>query len=165
MIERVESFKYLGAMIHDSDRCKDHMDKRRKGVLAAVTTLGLSNDLMHIKLKAEMFKVHIRPSIMRCKSTDLFLSFDMMPTQERINWLKLKHYVRISTNEYLRDFLQEIDKLKIESSFVNEIKVLVKDLPDCFTLIDKCEIKIFDMEDELEEKIEKSKTCQLLKLA
>ncbi len=102
---------------------------------------------------------------MRCKSTDLFLSFGMMPTQERINWLKLKHYVRISTNEYTRDFLQEIDNPKIESSFVNEIKVLVKDLPDCFTLIDICEIKIFDMEDELEEKIEKSKTCQLLKLA
>ncbi len=82
-------------MKHDSDRCKDHMDKRRKGVLAAVpkiTTLGFSNDLMHIKLKAEMFNVHIRPIIMRCKSTDLFLSFGMMPTQERINWLKLKHY-------------------------------------------------------------------------
>ena len=29
----------------------------------------------------------------RCKSTDLFLYFDMMPRQERINWLKLKHYV------------------------------------------------------------------------
>ncbi len=200
MLERVESFKYLGEMIHDSDRFKDHMAKRRKGVIAAVAkiiTLGLSNDLMHIQLKAEMFKVHIRPIIMyalenfnlnsgeirkiksaegnalkrligmptRCKSTDLFLSFDMMSTQERVNWLKLKHYVRMSTNEYTRDFLQEIDRLNIESSFVNEIKALVKDIPDCFTLNDKCEIKILDMEDELEEKIEKSKVCQLLKLA
>jgi len=59
----------------------------------------------------------------RCKSTDLFLSFDMMSTQERVNWLKLKHYVRMSTNGYTRDFLQEIDRLNIESSFVNEIKL------------------------------------------
>jgi len=136
MLERVESFKYLGEMIHDSDRFKDHMAKRR--------LIGMPT---------------------RCKSTDLFLSFDMMSTQERVNWLKLKHYVRMSTNEYTRDFLQEIDRLNIESSFVNEIKALVKDIPDCFTLNDKCEIKILDMEDELEEKIEKSKVCQLLKLA
>jgi hypothetical protein len=199
-IERVESFKYLGAMIHDSGRCRDHMDKRRKGVLAAVAkiiTLGLCNDLMHIKLKAEMFKVHIRPIIMyalenfnlnngeirriksaegnalkrligvptRCKSTDLFLSFDMMPTQERINWLKLNHYVRMTSNEYTREFLEEIDKLDIDTSFTKEIRALVSDIPNCFTLIDRCEIKILDMEDELEEKIEKSKICQLLKLS
>lgn len=101
----------------------------------------------------------------RCKSTDLFLYFDMMPTQERINWLKLKHYVRMTSNEYTREFLQEIERLDIESSFIKEIRALVTDIPNCFTLIDKCEIKILGMEDELEEKIEKSKTCQLLKLS
>jgi hypothetical protein len=78
---------------------------------------------MDIKLKAEIFKTHIRPIIMyatenfdlnggdireiksaegnalkrlisvptRCKSTDLFLSCDMMPTKERIEWSKLNH--------------------------------------------------------------------------
>ncbi len=44
----------------------------------------------------------------RCKSTDLYLSFDMMPTKERIKWLKLSHYIRIITNEYTNNFTREL---------------------------------------------------------
>jgi uncharacterized protein YpbB len=71
----------------------------------------------------------------------------------------------MTSNEYTREFLQEIERLDIESRFIKEIRALVTDIPNCFTLIDKCETKILGMEDELEEKIEKSKTCQLLKLS
>ncbi len=54
-------------MIHDSGRCLDHMDKRRKTALAAVAkviTMGLCSESMHPVLRAEMFKVYIRPIIM-----------------------------------------------------------------------------------------------------
>jgi hypothetical protein len=205
-IERVESFKYLGAMIHDSGRCRDQKKeekkKRRKAVLAAVaklTTIGLCDEIMDIKMKAEMFKTHIRPIIMyalenfdlngseirkiksaegnalkriigistRCKSTDLFLSFDMMPTKERIEWSKLNHHKRMCSNEFTNDFLNEIDKLGIQDSFVQEIKEITKNVPNVeqFTLKDKCEIRILDLEDEQEEKVIKSKICQLLKIS
>jgi len=200
-IERVESFKYLGAMIHDSGRCRDHLEKRRKAVLAAVakiTTIGLCNDIMNIKLKAEMFKTHVRPIIMyaienfdlnggdirkvksaegnalkrligiptRCKSTDLFLSFGMMPSKERIEWSKLNHYKRMCSNEFTNEFLNEIDKLGVQNSLIQEVKEFTKNVPNVeqFTLKDKCEIRILDLEDEQEEREIKSKTCQLLKI-
>ena len=35
-IEKVESFKYLGAIISDTDSNSEHIKKRRNGVLAAV---------------------------------------------------------------------------------------------------------------------------------
>jgi hypothetical protein len=200
-IERVESFRYLGAMIHDSGRCLDHMDKRRKSALASVAkliTMGLCSESMHPVLKAEMFKVYIRPIIMyamenfnlnggeirklksaegnalkriigistRCKSTDLFLSFDMMPTKERIDLLKLNHFIRMGKNGFTKQFLSELRTLNVDNSLIKEIEELTKDIPDIaeLSLYDKCDIRIHEIEDEHNYAKATSKTAQLLKI-
>jgi len=46
-------------MIHDTERNREHIDKRRNGVLAAVakiTTLGICNNIMHPVLRPEFSK-------------------------------------------------------------------------------------------------------------
>jgi hypothetical protein len=113
---------------------------------------------MHPISRAEMFKTHIRPIVTyalenfnlnigeikkiksaealkrligistRCKSTDLYLSFDMMPTKERIKWLKLSHYIRMQNNSYTCEFLKEIEELNIECSLINELKQITSEM-------------------------------------
>jgi len=102
----------------------------------------------------------------KSKSMDLFLSFDMMPTNERIKWLKLKHYQRIKKNELTNCFLKNLEELDIDNSFISEIKELTKEVPDIkeLNLESKCEIALKELEDSHEEKVELSKKCQLLKI-
>ena len=63
------------------------------------------------------------------------------------------------SNEFTNDFLNEIDKLCVQDSLIQEI---TKNVPNVeqFTFKDKCEIRILDLEDEQEGKVIKSKTCQ-----
>jgi len=200
-IAKVESFRYLGAMITDTNSNNEHIKKRRSGVLASIAkiiSVGLSSQIANPILRAEMFKTHIRPIVMyalenfnlnigeikkiksaegnalkrligistRCKSTDLFLSFNLMPTNERIKWLKLKHYIRMQSNEYTKSFLSTIEKLEIENSLIDELNKITSYIPDLkeFSLLDKCLIAVKDLEDLNEEKTLTSKTCQLLKM-
>jgi hypothetical protein len=91
----------------------------------------------------------------------------MMPTKERIKWLKLSHHIRMQNNSYTCEFLKEIEQLNIKGSLIKELKQITNDIPDIkeFTLPDRCRKALKDLEDENEEKIILSKTCQLLKLA
>ena len=57
-----------------------------------------------------------------CKSTDLFLSFNMMITYYRIKWLKLKHFLRMTRNELTNSILVELENKYIKNSFIEEIK-------------------------------------------
>ena len=68
---------------------------------------------------------------------------------------------------HTREFLKEIEELNIEGSLINELKQITIDIPDIkeLNLADRCKIARKDLEDENEEKIILSKTCQLLKLA
>ena len=63
---------------------------------------------------------------MKCKSEDLYLTFDMLPTIERIKWLKLNHYFRMTNNKLTSHFLDEVEKLQIKDSLPNEIKKLTE---------------------------------------
>lgn len=158
-IKRVETIRYLGAILHDCNFNNAHLEKCRKAVAGSVAkliSLGLCHTLMDANMKGDLFKSHIRPVVMyamenyslnsnelrnlkcteenalkrllgistRCKSTDLFLSFDIMTTEKRLKWLKLKHYIRMSEKNYTYNFLIELDQLNIPGTFTNEIKKL-----------------------------------------
>ena len=90
-----------------------------------------------------------------------------MPTNERIQWLKLKHFIRMQSNAYTRAFLLTLEELKIENSLIDELNKITSYKPNSkeFSLLDKCLIAVKDMEDLNEEKILTSKTCQLLKMS
>ena len=43
-----------------------------------------------------------------CKSTDLFISFEMFNTYDRIKWLKLNHYLTMSKNNFTNKSVKRI---------------------------------------------------------
>ena len=101
-----------------------------------------------------------------CKSTDLFFSFNMMMTVDRIKWLKLKHFIRMSRNELTNSLLVELENKYIKNSFIEEIKEITSEvtLPEGSTLVDKAYISIQDLLDKNEVDIDTSKKVETLKL-
>jgi hypothetical protein len=102
----------------------------------------------------------------KCKSEDLYLTFDMPPTIERIKWLKSNHYFRMTNNKLTSHFLNEVEKLQIKDSLPNEIKKLTEYivLPDDCNLKDKSQVDILDLNDSIEMKKTMSKRCEMLSL-
>jgi len=85
-----------------------------------------------------------------CKSTDLFLSFEMLNTYDRIKWLKLNHYMRMTKNNFTNSLLKELENKFIKNSFIEEIKEITASviLPSECTLYDKCIVSIEDLNDK-----------------
>jgi len=90
----------------------------------------------------------------------------MMPTKERIDWLKLNHFIRMGKNGFTKQFLSELRTLNIDNSLIKEIEESTKDIPDIaeLSLYDKCDIRIHEIEDEHNYAKATSKTAQLLKI-
>jgi len=200
-IKRVETIRYLGAILHDCNFNHAHLEKCRKAVAGSVAkliSLGMCHTLMNPNMKGELFKTHIRPVVMyamenyslnsnefrilkcmegnalkrllgistRCKSTDLFLSFDIMSTERRLKWLKLKHFLRMTENSYTHNFLNELNRLNMPDTFTDDIKKLtsIYDSIDGLSQVDKCDFAISAIEDQHEEDKILSRKCQQLKL-
>jgi hypothetical protein len=101
-----------------------------------------------------------------CKSTDLFLSFEMFNTYDRIKWLKLNHYLRMTKNNFTNGLLNELETKYVKNSFIEEIKDLTASviLPSEYTLYDKCIIAIEDLNEKYETLIAESKKVEQLKI-
>ena len=62
----------------------------------------------------------------KCKSTDLYNALNILPPAERLNWIKLKQFVRLTLNDYTNEFLNVIDRLNIPNTLTNEVRQLTE---------------------------------------
>jgi len=102
----------------------------------------------------------------KCKSTDLYNALNILPPAERLNWIKLKQFVRFTLNDYTNEFLNTIDRLNIPNTLTNEVRQLTETvvLPRECDLKERCLVSIQDIMDTNEEESELNKNSMLLKL-
>ena len=90
----------------------------------------------------------------------------MMQTKERLILLKLKHFIRMGQNSFTNQFMNELQKLNIDGSIIKEIEEQIINIPRIneFSLFDKWQIRIHELEDGHDHNKTTSKTSQLLKI-
>ena len=77
----------------------------------------------------------------RCRTTCLFLSLNIIPSDLNLMNIKVDFYTRLVKNEFIRTLMIEISKLTIENDFIGEVLDLTEDINETgLTLIDKCKL-------------------------
>ncbi|RNA31965.1 hypothetical protein BpHYR1_008479 [Brachionus plicatilis] len=146
-IKRVDTMRYLGFEISDELNNIKHWNKRKSLAINAVSKLktqGIVTNQMHPNMKAHLYKTYVRPALTiprRCRTTSLFLSLNIMPTDYIIKNIRVDFFNRLIENEFTKKMMIELAKQPIPNDFISEILDITRELEEeNMSLKDKCKL-------------------------
>ncbi|RNA17259.1 RNA-directed DNA polymerase from mobile element jockey-like [Brachionus plicatilis] len=109
-IQKVDSVKYFGVEIHDTNRNKTHLDKRIRLALrssARLKSMEIWTEHTNPYLKGHLCKTFVRPVLM-CRTTNLLLALNIESTEVYIENMKTEFIIRLVGNDYTSHFINEM---------------------------------------------------------
>ncbi|RNA14504.1 RNA-directed DNA polymerase from mobile element jockey-like [Brachionus plicatilis] len=127
-IQKVDSVKYLGVEIHDTNRNKTHLDNRIRLDLrssARLKSMEIWTEHTNPYLKGHLYKTFVRPVLIikqtegnivknmigisnRCRTTNLLLAPNIESTEVYSENMKTEFIIRLVGNDYTSHFINEM---------------------------------------------------------